>query len=112
VATETFTRLIDDIDGGKAERTVSFSLDGRSFEIDLSKKNIRALEKALAPYFEAARRSSQSPRKARPGKAGSEAARRGTDVRAVREWARSNGYEVSDRGRVRATIQNAYDAAT
>jgi hypothetical protein len=111
MATETFTRLIDDLDGGRAERTVSFSLDGRSFEIDLSKKNIRALEKALGPYLEAARRSPQSPRKVRPKKAGSDSARRGADVTAVREWARDNGYEVSDRGRISATIQNAYDAA-
>jgi Lsr2 len=47
--------LIDDLDGGNAERTVAFSLGGRSFEINLSKKNINALERALAPYISAAR---------------------------------------------------------
>ena len=56
MATETFTRLVDDIDGGKAERTVVFSWDGKGYEIDLSKKNIAALEKALKPYVTAARK--------------------------------------------------------
>ena len=56
MATETFTRLVDDIDGSKAERTVVFSWDGKGYAIDLSKKNIAALEKALKPYVAAARR--------------------------------------------------------
>ena len=56
MATETFTRLVDDMDGGKAERTVVFSWDGKGYEIDLSKKNIAALEKALKPYVTAARK--------------------------------------------------------
>jgi hypothetical protein len=111
MATETFTKLIDDLDGGKAERTVSFSLDGRSFAIDLSKKNIAALEKALAPYIGAARRGEPSTRKGRAKKSGSGVRSTNSDLSAVRQWARANGYEVSDRGRISAEVQSAFDAA-
>ena len=112
MATETFTRLIDDLDGAKAERTVSFSLDGRSFEIDLSRKNIAALEKALAPYVGAARRGNPPARKGRAQRSGATTRGSQTDLSAVRQWARANGYEVSDRGRISADIRKAYEAAT
>lgn len=112
MATETLTRLVDDLDGGKAERTVLFSWDGTDYAIDLSKRNIAALEKALAPYLAAARRvpgRSAAGRRRRtpapPGRAGR------SDPRAVREWARANGHEVSDRGRIGADILTAYDAS-
>jgi hypothetical protein len=112
VATETFTRLIDDLDGGKAERTISFSLDGRDFAIDLSKKNITALEKALAPYISAARRGERPARKGRGAKRSTAGRSRPASGQiGVREWARANGYEVSDRGRISADVQSAFDAA-
>jgi hypothetical protein len=112
VATETFTRLIDDLDGAKAERTVSFSLEGRSFDIDLSKKNIAALEKALAPHIGATRRGDRPARRGRTQRSGSTTRGTKTDLSAVRQWARANGYEVSDRGRISADIRKAYEAAT
>jgi hypothetical protein len=110
MTTETITRLVDDLDGGVAERTIVFSWDKTSYEIDLSKKNIAAFEKALKPYLGAARtvrQSSGAPR------------RRGThvvagkraDLQAIRDWARANGYEVSERGRIAATIIEAYEAS-
>jgi hypothetical protein len=110
MATETYTRLVDDLDGGRAERTVSFSLDGRQFSIDLSKRNIAALEKTLQPYIAAARRGEPAGRKSRAAK-GSKASGAKRDLKAVREWASANGFTVSDRGRISAEVQSAYDAA-
>jgi hypothetical protein len=113
MATETFTRLVDDLDGSKAERTVAFSWDGKSYSIDLSRKNIAALERSLQPFIAAARRTHPS-RQAR-GR-GRRTARGGAientrDSRLIREWARANGYQVSDRGRIGAEIITAYQAA-
>jgi hypothetical protein len=114
MATETFTRLVDDLDGGKAERTVTFGWEGVSYSIDLSKRNIGALEKLLQPYIAAAR----AAQPARPAKRRGRGPARGAgggqrnDMGAVREWARSNGYEVSDRGRIGAQVMTAYEAAT
>jgi nucleoid-associated protein Lsr2 len=110
MATETLTRLVDDLDGGVAERTVAFSWDKTSYEIDLSRRNIAAFEKALKPYLGAARAVRQSSGGRR---------RRGThvvggkraDLQAIREWARANGHEVSERGRIAATVVAAYDAS-
>jgi DNA-binding beta-propeller fold protein YncE len=110
VATETITRLVDDLDGGTAERTVSFAWDGKSYEVDLSKKNIAAFERAIKPYLTAARThrstSGGGPRQGRRA-----ASTRRTDLSVIRDWARANGYEVSDRGRIGAAIVEAYEAA-
>ncbi len=108
MATHTLTTLIDDIDGTAAESTVSFSIDGLSYEIDLSKKNANALEKSLAPFVEAARKVSGRSRRA---SARSSAAANKEQVQAMREWARAHGYEVADRGRISAAIQEAYNAS-
>lgn len=97
--------LVDDIDGGAAAETVSFALDGVSYEIDLSEKNAKKLRDAFASWTGNARRQGGSRRGA-----GRRQARRG-DLGAVREWARSSGYTVSDRGRISAEIQAAYDKA-
>ena len=103
---KTTVALTDDLDGRKAERTVRFGLDGASYEIDLSKKNALTLEKALAPYVAAGRavRATHS-RGRRPS-----ARRASNDVGAIREWARQNGHHVSDRGRISATVLEAYRA--
>lgn len=107
--TITTTEFTDDLDGGKAEGTVKFAYDGQSYEIDLNKKNRSALEKALKPYIDAARKSRSSTRSSRPAGSRRSASRR--DLKAVRDWARANGHEVSDRGRISQEIQDAYDAA-
>lgn len=109
MATQTFTRLVDDLDGSKAERTVEFSWDGKSYAIDLSKKNLAALEKALRPYLEAARsqRRPTSPR----ATTGRRARCSSIDLAAVRQWARDNGYSVSDRGRVGRDVLAAYETS-
>jgi hypothetical protein len=86
--------------------------DGHSYEIDLSKKNITALEKALKPYLVAARTarptSGASPR--RGTRATGPAVKR-TNLQEIRDWARANGHEVSDRGRIAASVVEAYEAA-
>ena len=101
--------LVDDIDGGEAEESVSFALDGASYEIDLSEGNAEALREALAPWIGHARRVSG---RGRPRSGGGRAKpSRRPDLSEVRAWARENGYEVSDRGRLSAELTDAYDAA-
>ena len=98
--------LIDDLDGSTAERTVRFSWEGVAYELELSKKNAIAFDRAMKPYVTAARRA-RSQRGRRPA-----AARSGKrDLAPVREWAASNGYPVSTRGRIAQSIIDAYDAA-
>lgn len=112
MATETITRLIDDLDGNEAERTVTFAWDGRVYEIDLSKKNIAAFEKTMKPYLVAARNARPATaRSSARGRSTSGSAQRRRDLQTIREWARANGHEVSDRGRVPASIVEAYEAA-
>jgi hypothetical protein len=99
--------LIDDLDGseiraGKGE-TITFALDGTSYEIDLTNRNAVALRKALSTYVAAAR-----PMKARGGRSKRSAQ---SDAREVKAWARQNGFEVADRGRVPSHIRDAYAAA-
>ncbi|GAB3885896.1 histone-like nucleoid-structuring protein Lsr2 [Terrabacter terrigena] len=100
--------LIDDVDGGNAEETVTFALDGVTYEIDLSGKNAKKLRDDLATWTGHARRAGAAKAASRRRAAGS--AKRG-DLTAVREWARANGHAVSDRGRISAEIQSAYDKA-
>ncbi len=99
--------LEDDIDGSLADETVSFGLDGVSYEIDLSAANAAALRDQLASWIGAAQRTGGRRAVARRGAA---AARR-SDVSAVRAWARANGHQINDRGRVPAAVQAAYDKA-
>ena len=100
--------LVDDIDGGEASETVSFALDGVSYEIDLSEKNAAGLRDALSSYVGHARRvgGRSSSRRQSGARAGGS-----NDTAAVREWARQNGHQVSDRGRVPARVLEAYRAA-
>jgi hypothetical protein len=105
------TLLIDDLDGGEAEGTVRFGLDGAEYEIDLSAGHAEALRKALAPYVSAARRAPGAAAR-RPGQSGRRAESAGApDPTAVREWARSQGIEVKDRGRVPAELVVKFQAA-
>jgi hypothetical protein len=112
MATETTTKLIDDLDGSDAQRTVSFAWDGRTYEVDLSKKNAAAFEKTMKPYVAAARstRATTSRPSAR-GRVVATGTGRRRDVQAIRQWARANGHEVSDRGRISASVFAAYEAA-
>lgn len=101
--------LVDDIDGGSAEETVSFSLDGVSYEIDLSATNAAQLRDSFARYVGTARRVGG---RAVTGR-GRGSRRTGGDNRTaeIREWARSNGHKVNERGRIAAGVVAAYDKA-
>lgn len=106
---ETIVSLTDDLDGSKADRTVTFAVDGLTYEIDLSKRNANAFEKALAPYVGAARKAKAGhSRRARSTSAGSG---RRTDVAKIREWARANDHDIADRGRIPAAVLEAYESA-
>ena len=96
--------LEDDYDGGSAEETVSFALDGAEYEIDLSSKNATGLREALAPWVSHARKI--GGRRKRGTKAAGSAST--SDIRA---WALANGHDVSSRGRVSAEVREAYEKA-
>ena len=99
--------LEDDLDGNVADETVTFGLDGVNYEIDLSRKNATKLRDALALYVGSGRRASgRAGRKPARGRAAT-----GPSALEIREWARAQGYEVSDRGRVPADVRAAYEAA-
>lgn len=106
--------LEDDVDGGTAAETVSFGLDGVSYEIDLSDNNAGKLRDELAQWIGHARRSggrrSGGRRSSGSNSSGGSSSRR-TDLSEMRAWARQNGHQVSDRGRVSAKVQEAYDKA-
>ncbi|WP_307451162.1 MULTISPECIES: Lsr2 family protein [Microbacterium] len=107
------THMVDDLDGTVLEdgqgKQITFSVEGRAYEIDLSDRNADKFYSAIAPYVDAARsvaRGNTAPRRGRTTRRASD-----VDLGAVREWARANGHTVSDRGRVPATILDAYTEA-
>lgn len=100
--------LIDDVDGSEGAETVTFALDGVTYEIDLSEKNAAKMRGDLASWVGHGRRVSGRSSASRPAR---KAPGGGTDSSAVREWARSNGHEVSERGRISAAVMDAYNVA-
>ena len=101
--------LVDDLDGGEADETVTFALDGKTYEIDLTTSNADKLRDLLEPYLKGGRRTggraSGGRGKARAASGSSQ------DTAQIRAWAKENGYEVNDRGRVPANIRQAYEDA-
>lgn len=97
--------LIDDIDGGPADETVRFSVDGSSYEIDLSAVNAARLRNAFAEYVGHARKSS--------GRSSSKRSRRadGGKSAEIRAWARERGLPVNERGRIPADLTAKFEAA-
>lgn len=103
--------LVDDLDkSSPADETVSFSLDGVSYEIDLTTGNAAKLRDELAVWIGHAERTGGRKSSGRAPRASARGGSK-TDLSAVREWARSNGHQVSDRGRISADVQAAYDKA-
>lgn len=100
-------KLIDDLDGTDAEETVSFGLDGVSYEIDLSQANAAQLRDDLAKWVGSARRVKGRVSRTTRATGGSSK----DDLNKIREWGRQNGYQVSERGRVSREVQEAYAAA-
>jgi hypothetical protein len=104
------TLFIDDLDGSEAEGTVRFGLDGTEYEIDLNAEHTQALRDALARYVHAARRAGSGAR--RPTQGGRRAPAGGLKSTEVREWAKAQGIEVKERGRVPAELVVKFKAAT
>ena len=105
MAQRTQVLYVDDIDGSDAEGTVRFGLGGTDYEIDLNKKHAAQFAKAIAPYLAAARKvpsSRRQTRAARPSR---------HDQSEVRAWARGQGIQISDRGRIPADVLARYQAA-
>ena len=92
---------------GPADETVTFGLDGATYEIDLNERNAAALRDAMSAYVGAGRRSGgrRSTARRKSSDSGSNA------TSEIREWARANGYEVSERGRISAQVKEAYEKA-
>ena len=105
--------LLDDLDGGEASETVSFGLDGTTYEIDLSEGNAKKLRDTLSNYVGAARRTGSSGTGRRTGRArsagGGRAAMDREQAAAIRSWAKKKGLKVSDRGRIPASIVEQYN---
>jgi hypothetical protein len=116
MAREVIEKLVDDLDGGGATETVSFALDGTSFEIDLSKKNATALRKLFDRYIKVGRRSSPAVGRRRPsrkttGSANGSKSKRGFDIAQLREWAGANDVSVPARGRIPQAVVDQYKQA-
>ena len=109
MAQKVQTLFIDDLDGSAAEGTVRFGLDGTEYEIDLNAEHAQQLRDALAAYVRAGRRVGGSRRPARGGRQGPVSGLNSTEVR---EWAKAQGIEVKDRGRVPAELVVKFKAAT
>jgi hypothetical protein len=113
MAQRIVTELTDDTNGKPADETVTFGLDGREYEIDLTSKNAAALRKAFDVYVKNGRRTGgRRPRSTGGSSSSSSSRSRGeVDTKAVRRWAGENGYELSSRGRIPANVVEAYQAA-
>lgn len=113
MAKETVTRLIDDIDGTDAVSTIQFTWSAVAYEIDLSEKNRREFEQALAKYVAAAHRVSGSARRLPASKALTRKADSAPklNLEELRAWAKDNGHKVADRGRIPAAVVEAFHAA-
>jgi hypothetical protein len=103
------TLFIDDLDGSEAEGTVRFALDGTDYEIDLNTKHAEALRKSLAQYVEAARRG---PGSRRPSRGRRQPNANGVNNTEVRAWAKSQGIDVKERGRIPAELVAKFKTAT
>jgi hypothetical protein len=97
--------LIDDVDGGPAAETVTFAVDGASYEIDLSAANAARLKDAFAPFVARARKVSKSAKRR------SRAGTRSNKSAEIRAWAKANGLPVNERGRIPADLAAKYEAS-
>jgi hypothetical protein len=110
MAQRTTVIVTDDLDGSEGANTITFAYEGIEYAVDLSESNSKKLKKALDPYISAARKTGGK----RPsGRRSTAAAGRSSssDTAAIREWARSQGLQVSERGRVPQSLRDQYSAA-
>ncbi|WP_329622727.1 Lsr2 family protein [Streptomyces sp. NBC_01255] len=100
--------LVDDLDGIEADETVTFALDGKTYEIDLTTANAEKLRGLLEPYTTGGRRTGG---RTTSGRGKGRVAAGSPDTAKIRAWAKENGLDVNDRGRVPATVKAAYEDA-
>ncbi|BDZ44955.1 histone-like nucleoid-structuring protein Lsr2 [Naasia aerilata] len=115
MAQKVIVETVDDLDGSVitdgSGGTVAFSYQGKSYEIDLSSDNREKLASALEPYISKARPTGQRRRVAEAPSQSRNSGGSGNRLQEVREWARANGHQVSDRGRISKQIQDAFEQA-
>ena len=109
MAQVTEVRLVDDLDGGHADESVDFTVDNKRYQMDLSEKNAARLREILAPFIAAARRQSGATTRTRRSTTAARPSSAGAETAAIREWASANGFEVSTRGRIAASVREAYE---
>ena len=106
MAQKTVVELVDDLDGGEADETVTFAIDGVDFMIDLSAENANRLRDTLAQYVGHARRTNRRAGRPANGRSNGQ-----VDTQAIREWARSQGETVAERGRISQDLVVRFQAA-
>jgi len=106
MARKVTVALEDDLDGGPADQTVRFALNGADYEIDLSGENATAFREQLTPFIEHARKAGPGQRR-RAGRSASRRERSG----GIRAWAKDHGIAVSERGRIPTSVIEQYQAA-
>lgn len=106
MATQIQKILIDDLDGSKANETVTFAIDGNAYEIDLSDDNAKKLREALDPFVSSARRA-EAPRRRR----GTQRSMSREKSAEIRSWAKAQGLPVSERGRIASSVVEQYERA-
>lgn len=104
MATETQTRLIDDLDGSEASHTIHFSLDHKSYVVDMNEDNARRVREQFQTLIEAGR-------PVKNGKTKASKSTRNTESPKIRKWAREQGYDVPQRGRIPEELVQAYHAS-
>lgn len=103
--------LVDDLDGGPADETVRFGVDGSAYEIDLSKKNAAKLRDLFTGYIDVARKATGRARSGRNSRSRASAPVDREQNQAIRAWAKKKGFQVSDRGRIPADVVEKYHAS-
>jgi hypothetical protein len=114
MAQKVIVELVDDLDGSASDdiSTVSFSLDGADYEIDLTEANAEYLRNTLDEFVTAARRTGGRIKRVTPGaKPASRPAASREQTKAIRDWAKQNGFDLADRGRIPAHVIEAFEAA-
>ena len=106
------TLFLDDIDGGEAAGTVRFALDGTDYEIDLNAEHSEELRSAIGKYVTYARKVGGAARRGGRGAGRGRGASPARNTTEIRQWARENGYDIKERGRVPADLVAKYQAAT
>ena len=105
--------LVDDIDGSEGAETISYTINGQDYEIDLSEDNAEKFHDALEPYIQNSRevRRQAEPARRRNGRRRGDSGSGRDDIPQIRAWAEANGHEVSARGRIKKEVIDAYDEA-